>query len=236
MWATKVKDCSFVGAALRESALSTGDQAGVCRWEDVDFDRADLRGSHFLGGQILRCSFRDAKLDEVNFLQTDIDGVLFSGEVRGVLFDQRVIASIRPTSKVIKNADFSGAVFDNSEFLGCRFENVSWPDGIMVVPYFRLVVARVMSYLVGNDSVEARLARAALAGWVKAPGVADSPDVAPDSTGIVNLADLSTYGSEDAAVLLEKLIRRAREELALPVLGHPHPDGRDIGTGEVSAR
>ena len=215
IWATAFEDCSFVGAFLRGSALATGDEGGICRWVRVSFDRADLRDCRFLGGDVIGCTFRNTRLDEVDFLQTRLEDVVFAGRVRTVLFDERSIPERRPEPHTIRDVDFSESLLENTSFEGCFFEGVSWPGGVAVIPEYPIVAARALTYLEDDDSLPARFARVTLTQPEKVADVPDAAEWPPDATGIVNFADVIAYAGEPTAELLTDVIGRAREELGI---------------------
>lgn len=213
MWGTDVSDCSFVATDLRGSALATGDGAYECSWTGVTFERADLRRAFFRGGRIVRSSFHHAKLEGVAFNRTQLESVSFSGPMRDVRFDQRTEQD-EPEPHVLVDVQFDQATFDHVDFLGCRFVRCSWPQGIVLIPRIQAVAARAASFLDGDPSEDARIARAVLNAAVVRAGDASA-------VGVHNRADDVAFRGPKYDALKYGLLVRAMGELGVSIDGHP---------------
>lgn len=203
LWATEVSDSSFDGADLRDSAIGTWQDERSSSWRGVSFDRADLRRALALGCDLVRCTFRDARLSEAQFQQVTMRDCTFSGAMKDVLFDCRELPG-KPTTDVLVNVDFSQASFEDVEFRGCCFEGLKLPaaQGIYSIPDFPRVARRVLDLLKGNSSVEARMLRSELTVALRLPG-------RDESVGVFNRRDYLASGGEALADLAESLFMEA---------------------------
>ena len=57
LWHSQVTACTFIGADLRGGLLGTYPEGGRVSWNEVDFSRADLRGTSALCAQFNQCDF-----------------------------------------------------------------------------------------------------------------------------------------------------------------------------------
>jgi uncharacterized protein YjbI with pentapeptide repeats len=206
MWGTGVADCSFVATDLRGSALATGDGAFECSWRGVNFERTDLRGAHFTGGSIIDSTFQDAKLDGVHFNHTQLESVSFRGVLRDVRIEQSLHAD-DPAPHELIDVSFDQATFEHADFRGCRFVRCSWPAGIVLIPRIRDVAALAASFLDGDTSEDARIARAVLHAEVKRAG-GDSAAV-----GVLNRMDDVAFRGPDYDALYYGVLVRAVSEI-----------------------
>lgn len=205
LWDTTVVESSFAGSNLRDAALLTWQNGRTNTWRDVNFDGADLRGAHGLGGVLERCSFGETRLKGFNFLQVAIRHCRFTGLLQDILFDGREIPGRRPQPEVMTDVDFSKAVFQEVEFRGCHFDGVELPKGVYVIPRFPPVARRVLELLEHDESLEARMLRAEMNGQLKRPG-------ADTSVTVFNRADYLTSGGEPLADLVESLLLEALKD------------------------
>ena len=204
LWDSEVRDSSFVGTDLRDSALGTWHDGRTNGWRNVDFERADLRGVLARGCAVEWCSFVGARMRGVEFQQARIQHCRFAGALQKVVFDEREISG-RPEPSVLVDVDFSDAVIQEVEFWGCRFSDVKLPGSVYAIPRFPRVARRALELLDSDESLEARVLRAQLTQDLKLPGT-------DDSVGVFNRADYIASGGEPLADLAESLLRRAAKE------------------------
>ncbi len=197
LWGAEFVDCSFVGADLRQSALGTDTGPHLNTWTRVDFDRANLSSSLFLGGTVEGCSFRRTSLRDVEFLQIALRGCVFSGPMKQVLFDGRRLTGHRPDPSPLANVDFSETQFQDVDFRGCNFEGVTWPPGVRLIPNFPVVAGRLVSRFAGRDDMNAKMLVGMLQNELRLPGE-------DDWTGVFVRTDWARDGGEELADFAEQ--------------------------------
>lgn len=206
MWNTRVSHTRFERADIRNAALGTLVDGKANTWKYVDFQGADMRGSHFQAGTVRNSRFDNAKLKGVRFDQVDLRDLVFVGRVENVLFDERYLQGSRIMGAPLRSVDFSAALLENTEFYGCIFIDVRWPSGVWLIPRYPEVSARAAELLAADQSIEARMARAHLTLISKQPGD-------PDSVGVINLADQMVEG-EAYTELLVGVLNKALEQVS----------------------
>ena len=157
---------------------------------------------------IERCTFRDSKLADAEFLQSTMRDCVFAGALHDVLFDCREVPG-RPVAGVLVNIDFSEATFEDVEFRGCRFDGLKLPQmaGVYAIPAFPRVARRALELLDGNTSIDAQMLRAQFTNSLKLPGSDDSVDV-------FNRRDYLASGGESLADLAETVFMEAVADVA----------------------
>jgi uncharacterized protein YjbI with pentapeptide repeats len=203
LWRSEVSDSRFVACDLRDAAIGTWHEGRGNTWRRVAFRRADLRGALVVGARFDECDFMDARLSDVRFQQSTLEGCRFFGVMKDIVFDCRELPG-KPKPAVMRNLDFRGATLEDVEFRGCRFENVQFPDdpGLRLVPNYPAIARRELDLLVGNTSVEARMLMAELQNALRLPGRSDS-------TGLFNRRDYVAAGGEPLADLAETVLLKA---------------------------
>jgi uncharacterized protein YjbI with pentapeptide repeats len=206
LWDTAISDSSFVGTKLRSGALGTWDDGRSNRWSRTVFDKADMRGASFLGGALLGCSFRETKLTGAEFLQVEIRDVVFAGRLVEVLFDGRDIPGRRPAPSPLANVDFSAAMFEDVEFRGCRFQHVTLPSAVRMIPNYPATARKALELLQRHNTDDASAYAAELRNSLKLPG-------AEGTSSVYNRADYVVFGGEALADLVEAVLDQAAREL-----------------------
>lgn len=175
LWGTTVEDSSFGRADLRSRALGTGDWKGLRNvWRRVAFDRANLRGSVFLGCVLEACTFEQtSKLLQIT--DAEVRDCTFVGPLTSLLISGQ--GHRLPVSPRAFSADFSRAVLRDSKIEGYSLDQVRLPeqDDLLVVRHYPTVMKVAASYLeVADDSPAGRSAAGILTSWFTAPGREDS--------------------------------------------------------------
>jgi uncharacterized protein YjbI with pentapeptide repeats len=153
-WRLDVEGCSFRNAKLRDAALGTWSEQRGNRFTDVDFRRADLRGSVWQGAVLVDCDFGEARLDGVEFRACELIRCRFAGLLDEVRFlgDPSVVID-KPDFGRFEDVDFSGATLRTVEFLDLSLSGVTFPDESdeqVVVHHYPCVVRRALE-LLGDD-------------------------------------------------------------------------------------
>src|SRR5262249_25160709 len=86
VWATNFKTCGFVDANLRKSVLGGVQNNERNNYTEVDFSGADLRETVYKAAGFDRCTFRNTKLEKLDFQTSVFTSCVFEGELRDVLF------------------------------------------------------------------------------------------------------------------------------------------------------
>jgi uncharacterized protein YjbI with pentapeptide repeats len=154
-----IMDCTFAGAELQNCFLGNGasEEDGVNVWTRIDFDRADLIGSHVSGAVFRECTFRRAKLRDLWFHHVTFDGVVFEGVLQDLRFEGRPFEGTRDPGPM-RNVDFRGVTFRGCDFRGYRFENVAFDESsdITVVHDFPAVIRRALELANASGDPEER--------------------------------------------------------------------------------
>lgn len=198
LWHVGVIDTSFAGAKMRDGALGTWINGQVNSWQRAVFQKADLRGVRFFGGNLVECEFNNSSTRGLSFVQLSMKRCVFAGSVQEVLFDGRDIEG-NPPAGILDEIDFSSATFTDVDFRGCRVRAISVPNGVYVVENFPEVARRAAAALKDEKSESARVLLATLDVDLLRPG-------RPDSVGIVNLVDYEIWGGKELAGLAKRLL------------------------------
>lgn len=205
LWDTRVINCQFAEADLRDSTLGSWDHGRRNSWCRVVFAGADLRGAVMRAAAFEDCDFASAKLDGVRFEQCALRGVRFVGPLVDVLFDGRELAET-PAPPPMERVDFAYAHFRGVEFKGTDLGNVRLPEDpdVRLIKRYDCVAERGLALLQGDDSVPARMLRAQFENDLRmARGHTDDA---------FNRRDYLASGGEDLLRLAESVFERASSE------------------------
>jgi uncharacterized protein YjbI with pentapeptide repeats len=158
MWGGNVQDCTFVRTNLRDSVLGGVDQGRRNRFVNVDFSKADFRGSVHGCAELCNCRFIDTKLDQVDFDGTCFVDCTFAGVLNEVTFNRLDRTIEDPPINAMTRVDFSRATLRWVDFRHLDLETVIWPvdDRHIIVHDFAAVLDRVLSAYEGNEEPYAR--------------------------------------------------------------------------------
>ena len=127
LWGTKVVDCSFGGADLRNSSLGAWRDGRGNTFTRVSFISAKLSDVGTTAAVYEDCDFSFADLRNVNFWQSSLIRCKFAGVVREVTFDGRMLGEGKPDANPMLDVDFTEAEFDGCDFRGVDFSSVRLP-------------------------------------------------------------------------------------------------------------
>jgi uncharacterized protein YjbI with pentapeptide repeats len=163
LWDSAVSRTSFLGADLRGAAVGTWYEDKFNTWNEVIFDRADLRGAMARTARFSSCSFRNTRFMGMKFTRCALDSVVFEGKLQDVIFIGGA-ADGDPDVGPLRNVDFSKAEFDRVSFRDILFENVTMPDDpdVILISDYRKVARRELHLLSGDVSAEATVLRSTL--------------------------------------------------------------------------
>lgn len=200
MWGTRVSDTGFRGTDLRGSALGGVDNGKRNSFRRVDFTRADLRKSAHVSAEMIGCDFADTKLAKVDFQGTVFENCRFAGKLREVSFYRHAFRGEGFPPNEMRGVDFREAKFHYVEFRGLDMPDVRWPEDPdhVVLKGYVPALDRMLGYLEGRTDLPSRQAAAVLGMKRKWAG--------PNQvSGILNVAELSGFGSEELVSELLKL-------------------------------
>lgn len=204
LWTSTVSDSSFVGSDLTDTALATWWDGRRNLWKGVNFDTAKMTKLRLHGGVFDACTFRNTKLDGTEFRLTSLRRCVFAGQLSDVMFFGRDVDGEPPSTPLI-DVDFSESIFDYVDFIGCRFERVTVPDRVLVIPRFAAVAAVVDSELAEQTSREARRIKLITEGAAGARA---------DAVGVIDLRGLAAWGGEDFATSVRDRFLKATREVS----------------------
>jgi uncharacterized protein YjbI with pentapeptide repeats len=201
MWSSTFVNSTFRGADLRNASLGGVDRGKRPSFVNVDFSKADLRGSVHKAADMTKCTFAETKLDKVDFNGTIFEDCTFRGELNQVLFHRRAFKGEGFPPNEMKGVDFRRATFHYVEFRGLDMLDVVWPEDPdhMVLDEYPAALDRALAMLGGRSDNEAK-ALAAFLGvkrkWV-GPG---------QQRGVLRRADLiEVAGPKLTAELIKTL-------------------------------
>lgn len=206
MWRTTLRRCSFEEANLRGSALGTLSEGE--RWRDrnrfetVSFDRADLRDTVWHPAEVRECSFRETRLEKVEFSGTVFRRCVFSGPLDEVVFARHGFRCERFPPNEMQDVDFSGVSFRWVEFRHLDLATVRFPErpDHLVVDDYPARLDRLLRMVEGRSDLPSRQLHARFARARKYAGAAQR-------RGVVNLDELGELAGPD---LLEPALRILR--------------------------
>jgi uncharacterized protein YjbI with pentapeptide repeats len=165
-WRLDVEGCSFRNAKLRDAALGTWSEQRGNTFTDVDFDRADLRGSIWQGAVLVDCDFGEARLDAVEFRACELIRCRFAGLLDEVRFLADPSVDIeKPDFGRFEDVDFSRATLRIVEFRDLSLSEATFPaesDEQVVVRHYPCVVRRAVELLDDDLSADVRRLRSTM--------------------------------------------------------------------------
>jgi len=206
IWDSEIRDTSFRGANLRETALGPWKAGKGNLYSQVDFARADFRGSAWMTAVFSDCDFSGAKLHKVQFLRCGLVRCRFAGLLTEMVFDSRVFHPEEREPNVSEDIDMSGAVFRLTEFRGVDLTAVKLPDDprLRVIYRYPCVLEAAIADLGGRDDKVGRVLRAVFKNELL--GLECGHPL-----GFVNLDDFVSFGGEEHAAVADELLRRAEK-------------------------
>jgi len=208
MWGTTVRRCSFEEANLRGSALGTLSEGGNWRERNrflaVSFDRADLRDTVWGPAEVRECSFRETRLEKVEFHGAVLEKCRFAGRLEQVAFHGRGFGKERFPQNRMQDVDFAEAEFCWVDFRGLDLDSVRWPEreDHLIFDDFHRRVDQVIAFVAPRADLESKAVRAVfehMKRW--------SP--AGQRTGVVNMTELADpdFAGPDLAAKIIQILR-----------------------------
>jgi uncharacterized protein YjbI with pentapeptide repeats len=205
IWGTQVTSTSFRSANLRTSLLGGVEGGKRNSFRQVDFSRADLRGSVYMSAEFVGCIFKDANLQKVDFNWSTFADCVFAGELREVCFyrksdDAKEAAAF--SANDMRNVDFTHARLRWTEFRGLDLDTVRFPedDEHIVVDDYPHALDRILASISGRTDVGAKRLKAVLSNERKWVGQ-------NQRRGVLSKSDLREMAGEEGIDLVLKLVR-----------------------------
>jgi uncharacterized protein YjbI with pentapeptide repeats len=121
LWRTSFKKCFFRGTDLRGSSLGAVLEGRRNSFEDLIFERANLRDTSFNSAEFTPCIFKDNKLKKIDFRGSIFVDCVFEGKLEEVIFSDRGIDAAKDFSpNLMTRVDFSNAELRWVEFRRLR--------------------------------------------------------------------------------------------------------------------
>ncbi len=150
LWGTRIFNTSFVEADLRTAALGAVEVGGRRNvFENVDFTRADLRGSNYLSAEFRGCLFDHARLNGVDFQGSAFVDCVFVGPLSDVMFYRSGFRGETLPPNEMTRVDFSRADLRYVEFRGLDMTTIVWPasDSHIVLRNYARTLDALVSHL-----------------------------------------------------------------------------------------
>jgi len=160
MWGTTISDTSFDSADLRSAALGGVQNGKRNQFRKVNFSGADLRDTGYEAAKFVACTFKNTKLDKVDFQTTVFIDCVFEGELCEVLFYRTGFRGEKYPPNEMKGVDFSRAKLRFVEFRGLDLEDVRLPvddDHILLKPYRGILERLIQTFAGKTDKVSKAL-------------------------------------------------------------------------------
>jgi len=159
MWGTTLCDCTFSETDLRDSALG-GIQNGKCnRFERVQFQGTDMRGTAYTSAEFTNCCFDHVKLAKVDFQGSRFKHSIFRGELQEVLFYDHGFQGEAFEPNRMENVDLSGAQLRWVEFRRLDLETTVLPsdEDHIIIPNYPAFLDYALRELQGATSLPDRV-------------------------------------------------------------------------------
>ena len=192
MWLMLIRNTSFKGADLHNSALGGVQDGQRNAFVGVDFSDADSSGTSYKAAAFERCLFRNAKLVKIDFQTSTFVDCRFEGELSDILFYRRGFqGEAFPPNEMI-DVDFTRAQLRHVSFRGLTLDRVRFPSDSehVVIKNFGSALDRMTQTFEQQGDALAKKLVALIAirrNWV-------APDQAQ---GVINLADLREVVGEE---------------------------------------
>jgi uncharacterized protein YjbI with pentapeptide repeats len=172
LWRCTVERVSFESANLRDSVLGPVTDGGRNAFVDVDFSKADLRGSVHVSSDMTRCRFVDSRLLGVDFQGTVFRECVFKGVVEDVLFYRHAFGGEHLPPNEMHRVDFRDATLRDVAFRSLDLSDIVWPTSAehYIVDDFVPTLDRLLALLAVRTDEDARILRDIVADYRKWAG------------------------------------------------------------------
>jgi uncharacterized protein YjbI with pentapeptide repeats len=161
MWGTAISDTTFQSADLRGAALGGVQDGKRNQFRKVGFASADLRRTAYEAAEFVECTFKDTRLDKVDFQTTVFRDCVFEGELLEVLFYRTGFRGESYPPNNMERVDFSRAKLRFVEFRGLDLDQVQLPAGddhIVLRPYREILDRLIRGFSGKTDPMSKGLA------------------------------------------------------------------------------
>jgi uncharacterized protein YjbI with pentapeptide repeats len=205
MWESRVENTSFRGSSLHGSVLGAWSAGKGNQFTNVNFVKADFRGSSRFTAVYTDCDFSGAKLDKTEFRRCGLARCRFAGVLNEVVFDGRAYRPEDREPNFCEDVDMTGAVLRLVEFRGIDLSAVKLPNepGLRVIKNYPCVLKVVATAFQDRDDETGRVLRALLT----KPGHELGRPL-----GLFNRSDFVLLGGEELASLADSVIRQAEQD------------------------
>lgn len=205
LWTTTVSETNFSSADLRRSALGGVQDGRRNTFRKVEFTNADLRQTSYVAAEFVGCTFKDTRLDKVDFQTSTFTECKFEGELREVLFYRRGFKGEAFPVNEMTDVDFSRAELRWVEFRGLDMETVRFPedDDHFIVDDYPRVLDRLLETVKGRNDVASKRLTAVLSNRRKWVG-------AKQQRGVFNKNDLLEIGGEEGLRRVLEIVEQTR--------------------------
>jgi hypothetical protein len=202
IWESEIRNSSFCGTDLRETALGPWKAGAGNRFNQVDFTQADFRGAAMITAAFADCDFSGAKLDKAKFLRCGLVRCRFAGLLAEVVFDGRVLHPEQREPNLCEDLDMSGAVFRLTEFRGFDLTAVRLPNdpALRVIHDYPRVLESAIEALQDREDDVGRALRAVITNEQR--GLERGHPL-----GFFNWDDFVSFGGKEHAAVADKLLR-----------------------------
>ena len=129
VWSSEFTSSSFGATSLRGASLGGVSRGKLrCVYRDVVFDGSDMRLGACAAAVFEGCSFRDVRIENVDFQSSVFEDCSFSGLLQSVAFYRLDPTQDGFPPNEMKNVDFRGATLREVEFRGLDLADVILPD------------------------------------------------------------------------------------------------------------
>jgi uncharacterized protein YjbI with pentapeptide repeats len=147
VWGTSFRDVSFRSTYLRYAALGAVHEGRRNSFRNIDFTSADMRRSTWDSADIIGCTFKNTKLDNVEFHSTRFIDCTFEGKLREVIFYNRSFRGEAYPPNELRGCDFSRAKLRWCSFRNLELENVPFSnDDQIVIDHYPETLGRLSSF------------------------------------------------------------------------------------------
>jgi uncharacterized protein YjbI with pentapeptide repeats len=196
LWGTTIFGSAFRSADLRRSGLGGVEKGQRNSFREIDFTKADLRGTAFKSAEFVRCTFSNTRLDKVDFQSSSFTECVFEGELNEVLFYRKGYRGAHDPEfppNDMRGVDFRCAKLHLVEFRGLDLDEVRLPEDEehLLITDYRNALDRVLDTLKTRSDLHSRRLAALLGSCRKWAG----PN---QKQGVLNKRDLIEAGGEGA--------------------------------------
>jgi len=139
-WESTIENCKFIGSDLRETAMGGHDMFAkhekVNCYENVEFERCDMRGSAHSNETYRSCLFNHCRLDGVLFMGAVLENCRFVRKLKVVEFRDFDLSPAQNPKNRLAGCDFREAELIDCQFIGIGLDPELFPktDDWIVLP------------------------------------------------------------------------------------------------------